>query len=202
MKTSILPTVIICPGNGCTNIRRSNWYGELYNMLQERQIPCICDSFPDPLHARRDRWVPFIRSMVEKHVPTNEKDVILIGHSSGAQASLRYAELYPVRGCILVSATYTDLGDAHERASGYYPQLGKDGTENNPYLFDAMKKNCPTWHQFHSDDDPFIPLREAERIRDGLGLTETYHMLPGRSHFFEFDPQLLDAILSMCNNEP
>lgn len=70
--------------------------------------------------------------------------------------------------------------------------------ETNPYLFDEMKENCKNWHQFHSDDDPFIPLHEAEKIRDGLGLSETYYMLPGRSHFFHYSPELLNVILSMC----
>lgn len=199
------PTVIICPGNGCSNIHKSNWYGTLYNELKERNIPCICENFPDPNHARRDRWVPFIRSMAEEHSQDKPDNVILVGHSSGAQAALRYAELYSLHAVVLVSATYSDLGDAHERASGYYPRSamssGEAKNETNPYLFDMMTAHCSHWHQFHSDDDPFIPLHEAERIRDGLGLTQTdqnYHMLPERSHFFEFSPELLDVVLSLC----
>ena len=102
----------------------------------------------------------FLSSVAEKHSSADPSNVVLVGHSSGAQAALRYAELYAVHGIVLVSATYSDLGDAHERASGYYPQpqsatLG--GGESNPYLFDKMKENCKNWHQFHSDDDPFIP---------------------------------------------
>mmetsp|Transcript_13880 Transcript_13880/g.18128 ORF Transcript_13880/g.18128 Transcript_13880/m.18128 type:complete len:222 (+) Transcript_13880:77-742(+) len=205
-----VPVVIICPGNGCNNIRESNWYGQLYNILKERNIPCICEDFPDPLHARRDRWIPFVRSLAEKntlsstggtsnqHQPEN---VILVGHSSGAQAALRYAELYPFHACVLVSATYSDLGDAHERASGYYPQPSSNKNKNgetNPYLFEAMTSNCKIWHQFHSNNDPFIPLHEAEKIRDGLGQFNTYHMLPGRSHFFELSPELIDVVVSLC----
>jgi pimeloyl-ACP methyl ester carboxylesterase len=213
----MMPTVIICPGNGCNNIRQSNWYGQLYDQLTQRDIPCVCDNFPDPLRARRDRWIPFIRSLAEKQQPQqlqstpasrgdehDNSNIILVGHSSGSQAALRYAELYKVRACILVSATYSDLGDATERASGYYPQptssSSSGGEESNPYQFDVMKANCPIWHQFHSDDDPFIPLREAERIRNGLGISSkdsTYHMLPGRSHFFDFSPELLEVVLDV-----
>ena len=192
-----IPTIIICPGNGCTNIRQSNWYGHLYERLKQLDMPCVCDDFPDPLHARREKWIPHIRKLVDQHV-SNEKGVLLVGHSSGAQAALRYAEEYRLAGCVLVSATYSDLGDEHERASGYYPQVGAGGEETNGYNFEAMKKNCAIWHQFHSDNDPFIPLGEAERIRDGLRLPESsYHMLPGRSHFFDFEPKLLDVIISM-----
>ena len=201
------PTVIICPGNGCTNIRRSNWYGTLYDCLVAKDIPCICENFPDPNHARRDRWIPFIRSLAEKEQTDDPTNVILIGHSSGAQAALRYSEEYAVKGCVLVSATYSDLGDAHERASGYYPQPKISGSskdddggdeESNPYQFDKMKQNCKHWIQFHSDNDPFIPLYEAEKIRDGLGLTNNYHMLSGRSHFFDYSEELLESVLSLC----
>jgi predicted alpha/beta hydrolase family esterase len=158
----------------------------------------VCENFPDPNQARRDIWIPFIRSKAEQASASDPSNVILVGHSSGAQAALRYSELYPVKAAVLVSATFTDLGDAYERASGYYPQQDKDGNITNAYDFDSMKANCPTWHQFHSDDDPFIPLREAEQIRDGLGLTDTYHMLPGRSHFFEYFPELVELVSSLC----
>lgn len=196
-KFTKMKTVIICPGNGCSQIRQSNWYGELYDLLNEKKIPCICENFPDPLHARRDRWVPFMRSLAEKH-STDPENIVLVGHSSGAQAALRYAERFKVSGVVLVSATYTDLGDAHERASGYYPQKRSDGGESNPYQFVEMQTNCKNWHQFHSDDDPFIPLHEAEQIRRGLRLTDTYYMLPGRSHFFQYSPEVLDVVLSLC----
>ena len=203
MKTS--PVVIICPGNGCSDIRNSNWYGRLFNELQDRDIGCVCENFPDPLHARRDRWVPHVRSLAEKSgCPEN---IVLVGHSSGAQAALRYAELYPVHACILVSATYSDLGDAHERASGYYPQkqiqqqAGDDSDkeiETNPYDFSKMKINCKTWHQFHSDDDPFIPVHEAQAVQRGLDLDDTFYLLRNRSHFFDFQQEILDSVLSVC----
>merc|ERR1719356_106930 len=186
------PTVVVCPGNGCSNIRRSNWDGRFHDKLvNDHKIQCVCEDFPDPVHARRDIWVPHMRSLAEKHCGANSEssDIVFVGHSSGAQAALRYAEKYPVHGIILVSATYSDLDNLHERASGYYPQKIKNKEETNPYLFEKMKKNCKNWIQFHSNDDPFIPLREAEQIRDGLGLKETYHMLPGRSHFFEYFPE-------------
>ena len=198
MKSESKPVVIICPGNGCTNIKNSNWYGKFHEDLKGAGIQSVCENFPDPNRARREKWLPFIRSKAEEASPSNPSNVILVGHSSGAQAALRYAEEYPIMVAVLVSATYSDLGDSGERASGYYPQKNKNGDVTNPYKFDEMKKNCPRWYQFHSDDDPFIPLREAEQIRDGLGLTDTYFMLPGRSHFFEGFPELIEIVSSLC----
>jgi len=226
LPLSVVPTVIICPGNGCTDILESNWYGYLHSELEERKIPSICRDFPDPYRARRDIWIPHIYTLANQEAEENGSrdvgagksdssssnsngNIILVGHSSGAQAALRYCEQYPCRAVILISATYTDLGDAGERASGYYPQSSSSGV-TNPYDFESMRKNCPRWYQFHSDDDPFIPLDEADRIRKGLGLKDAsgqpiacvenlddgfYQMLPGRSHFFRPPfPELLDLI--------
>jgi len=140
---------------------------------------------PDPLHARRSVWIPFIRDIL-----VADEESILVGHSSGAQAALRYTELYPVRGTILVSATYSDLNDPHERQSGYYPS--GDNT-NNLYDFESMRRNCPRWHQFHSTDDCFIPVEEAELIRQGLGLSASHFTLfHDRNHFF--DPPVQEIV--------
>ena len=189
MKTSPIPTVIILHGNGVTNVRQSNWYGHLYNQLQQNNIPCICETYPDPQLARRNIWIPHTRKLSKE-----SDNIILVGHSSGAQATLRYTEQYKAKAAVLVAATYSDLGCSSERISGYYPQ-----GDTNLYDFEAMKMNCKEWYQFHSNDDPFIPLREAEMIRDGLGLDDTYYMLPGRSHFFEPFTELLELILKISN---
>eukprot|EP01083_Nonionella_stella_P060157 157249_1 len=207
LKNRLPPIVIICPGNGCTNIRQSNWYGHLQEQLKERDIKCICENFPDPFKARRKIWLPFIDTLITKAIDGDTSSaserIILVGHSSGAQAALRYAETTPIRAVILVSATYSDLGDKNERQSGYYPQpaIGSNNKEVNAYDFNSMKQNCKIWHQFHSDDDPFIPLYESDKIANGLGLSKTdgtYRVLHGRSHFFESFPELLEAILSLC----
>ena len=180
--------VIIAPGNGCADIMTSNWYGSLHRDLVNLGYESICANFPDPYCARRSAWIPHLARLGA------DSGTVLVGHSSGAQAALRYAEANPLLAVVLVSATYTDLGDEGERASGYYPSA--DGTENR-YDFGAMRDNCPTWHQMHSDDDPFIPVAEAERVRDGLGIGDgCYHFLPGRSHFFEYGDDIKEVVLS------
>lgn len=48
--------VIICPGNGCVDSKNSNWYGELKIKLENNDISCICENFPDPFEAKREIW--------------------------------------------------------------------------------------------------------------------------------------------------
>lgn len=54
--------------------------------------------------------------------------LILIGHSSGAVAILRYLETHRIEGAVIIGVCHTDLGDEKKKISGYYddpPELVK-----------------------------------------------------------------------------
>lgn len=70
---------------------------------------------PDPNLARKSIWIPFIINDLKA-----DEKTLLIGHSSGAEATLRLLEDYKVAAAILVSACYTDLNNKYEKMSGYY----------------------------------------------------------------------------------
>ncbi|KAH8051813.1 hypothetical protein JL721_11035 [Aureococcus anophagefferens] len=46
----------------------------------------------------------------------------------------------------------------------------------------CLVRNAGSIHQWHGDDDPFIPLAEARHV--AANLDSAYAELPGRSHFF------------------
>lgn len=79
---------------------------------------------------------------------------------------MRYMEKYKVVGSILVSACWTDLGEASESVSGYY---------NHPWLWSEMKSNAQWIVQFGSTDDPFIPIEEMRHVAENTG-----------SHYLEY----------------
>ena len=56
----------------------------------------------------------------------------------------------------------------------------RDGA--HPWQWDKIAANCGFIVQFHSDDDPFIPLSEARHVAEHV--RSEYHELSGRSHFF------------------
>ena len=87
-------------------------------------------------------------------------NTIVIGHSSGAEAALRLAEQQRLAGVVLVCACHTDLGEASEREAGYY---------SRPWLWEDMKSNTPWILQYHSTDDPFIPVAEARYVPAAKG---------------------------------
>ncbi|ESO87682.1 hypothetical protein LOTGIDRAFT_204460 [Lottia gigantea] len=146
--------VVIVPGNGCTDPLRANWYGWLYNRLIQARIDCRLEEMPDPYDAKESVWIPYMHDELKC-----DKNTIIVGHSSGAEAAMRYAEKYKVKGIILVSGCVTDLGMESERVSGYY---------NRPWLWEKMKANTQFIVYFGSIDDPYIPWAEQQEIVNHL----------------------------------
>lgn len=173
---------IIVPGNGCSsNIRAANWYGFAQDKLQATGLfsEVILTVMPDPYVAKESIWVPFLLDDLRA-----DEKTLLIGHSSGAEATMRLLENKKLFGAVLVSACWTDLGDANEAASGYYAR---------PWEWQAIKTNVGSFGiiQLHSADDPFIPLDEAQHVAESLG--SDFRVFEDRSHFF--DPSSIEDCL-------
>jgi hypothetical protein len=113
--------LIIIPGNGCSDIRNSNWYQWLADNLKSdykntaNNLEIICETMPDPYTARAKYWIPFIKSKLD-----SAENVYVVGHSSGAVAILRLCEELgqDIDAAFVVSACATHLGDDNEKASG------------------------------------------------------------------------------------
>ncbi|CAK8987574.1 unnamed protein product [Durusdinium trenchii] len=165
---------IIVPGNGCTNAKKSNWYGRAQEELTKTGLfkEVIVENMPDPHVARESVWLPFLQKLGA------DEDAVLIGHSSGAEATMRLLEKQKLRGAVLVSACHTDLGDENERASGYY---------DRPWEWTAIAENAGFILQWHSTDDPFIPISEARHVAESLGEKCEYIEHEKSSHFFKWD---------------
>ena len=107
-----------------------------------------------------DIWLPHLDLLGA------DENTILIGHSSGAVAAMRYAESHRLLGSILVGVCHTDLGDRFEAASGYY---------SSPWQWEKIRLNQRWIAIFNSTDDPHIPIAEARFVAAQL-----------RCSFFEF----------------
>jgi pimeloyl-ACP methyl ester carboxylesterase len=82
---------------------------------------------PDCVLAREAVWEPFLRDTLR----AGPRDV-LVGHSSGAAAALRYAEQHKVAGVVVLSTMATDMGLPWEKAAGWFAR---------PWDWAAIKKN-------------------------------------------------------------
>ena len=186
---------VIVPGNGDGDISDSNFYGWLAKKLRKHPAfdEVVLKNMPDPVRARRTIWLPFMTDELGA-----DERTVLIGHSSGAVAAMRLLETHKLYGCVLVSACHTDLGDGNERASGYYPPSG------GPWQWSNIRANAGSGGGnlaiLHSDNDPFIPLEEAQHVAENLGVE--LRVEPRQSHFFGPCEAIFDTVLSVAAAEP
>ncbi|KAF9432454.1 putative hydrolase rbbp9 [Entomortierella beljakovae] len=170
--------IILIPGNGNDQVETSMWYPSVIDTLSNAidirtgnkmfQGGGVLRTFPDPYDAHEEIWIKFMEDDIE----IGENDVV-IGHSSGAAAIMRYVETRKVKGVVLVSAYHSDLGDASERDSGYF---------NRPWDWDAISANAGWIIQFSSPSDRLVPIQEQREVARNLkGLV--YLELPNRGHF-------------------
>ncbi|XP_065647429.1 serine hydrolase RBBP9 isoform X2 [Hydra vulgaris] len=146
---------VIIPGNGAGDVFYSNWYGWLNKKLNSiYEFTCMLRNMPDPIYARESQWITFMHDelLIDEHT-------LIIGHSSGACAAVRYAEKFKVYGVVLVSAYASDLGDSIEKQSGYF---------DRPWQWDMVKANTQWICQFGSIDDPYLPWSEQKLVAESL----------------------------------
>lgn len=173
---------ILIHGNGDSK-PTDNWFPYLKKELEKLGIQVDASQFPDAQLARASYWLPFLENELKA-----DKNTIIVGHSSGAIAAMRYAETHQILGSALVGTYYTDLGYQTEKLSGYF---------DTPWNWDAIKKNQKWIIQFAGANDPWIPIQEAHTVRDLLGTD--YYESPDQGHFGgdyykETFPELLQAI--------
>jgi predicted alpha/beta hydrolase family esterase len=152
------PNVVIIHGNGGLTAE-DLWYPETKDEIERLGLEVVAETMPDSVEARMSEWLPFMKNVLGVGEYT-----IVVGHSSGAVAAMRYAETNPILGSVLVAASHTDLGIPSEARSGYFEE---------PWDWEAIKSNQCWIAQFAAPNDPFIPIEEARQIRDQLN-TEYY----------------------------
>ena len=179
--------VIFVPGNGGGS-PKDNWFPYLKEELEKLNINVVASEFPDNELAREAYWVPFLKKNLHA-----DDQTILIGHSSGAIAAMRFAEADRLLGSVLVGAYHTDLGLSTEKLSGYF---------NRPWNWESIAQNQKWIVQFASIDDPWIPIEEARFVHEKLHTD--YHEYSDRGHFggdykkLVF-PELLEALKKKLN---
>ena len=104
--------VIFIHGNGgCT--ASHHWYSAVADELKAKGVAVQLKDFPDNQVAHEAIWLDFLKNKLGV-----DENTVLIGHSSGAEAAMRFAETNRLLGTVLVAACYTDLGDPIEQESG------------------------------------------------------------------------------------
>lgn len=162
------------------------WRPWLMGELEKTDVYACALSMPDPANPICDEWV----KEVARHVDRNKNDEIyLVGHSLGVPTILRYLEqssVANVQGVVLVS------GPSEKNNNGKI-----DSFLEKPFNFQTIKLRSKRFSVIHGDNDPNVPLSNAEFLADKLGgdlvIIPNGGHLNGSSGWIAL-PQVLEAL--------
>jgi len=134
------------------------WYPWAKAELEKRGYQVTVPDMPDPDPPKLATWLPYLRKIIVQ--PDDE--LVLIGHSIGTVAIMRYLEALEVGqvGKVILVAGFTD-------------QLGFKELENffeTRLNFAKIKtKSKNGFVVIQSDNDPFVSEQYGERLKEELG---------------------------------
>jgi hypothetical protein len=140
---------------------KQKWYPWLANEMNKFGYTFIAPFLPRPEDPIISDWIEAI------DLTQPDKDTILIGHSRGGVAILRWLEQKPkttyVKKVILIatnSGLIKDIVNKEESNYGFYTNSGFD--------FSKIKSHCNDFVVFHSTDDKWVPFTAGQKNSKGL----------------------------------
>ncbi|HBG81976.1 TPA: hypothetical protein DDW69_04020 [candidate division CPR2 bacterium] len=138
------------------------WYPWFAGEMKDRSIPAIIPLLPKADNPHIEEWM----KELEKAKP--DEDTIILGHSRGGVAVLRWLEKLPedkrVKKVILLatnSGFIKKMPIKSEPNHGFYTENGYD--------FKEIKKHCRNFVVMHSRDDHLVPFASGKENAKALG---------------------------------
>ncbi|OIO24763.1 hypothetical protein AUJ14_05645 [Candidatus Micrarchaeota archaeon CG1_02_55_22] len=108
---------------------------------------------PNPDNPLKEEWVDEITAAVG-----GEQDVVLVGHSLGCPAILRFLESGGrASACVLVAGFAEDLGIVEIRNFVF-----------KPFDWIAIRSACTRFQVINSQDDPYVPTEQGRLLANKL----------------------------------
>jgi hypothetical protein len=154
-------------------------------------------AMPDPGTPTIESWVQKLKEIIDNP----SEDTVLVGHSVGCQACLRYVETLPeetkIRGLALLAPWMELDQQTIEEEGEEVVEIARPWMET-PIDFEKVKRLVGKSVAIFSDNDPFVSLTQVEVFKNKLG-AETL-IEHGMGHFSPSDnvselPSLLKVVL-------
>lgn len=165
-----------------------NWFPYLKAELEKSGFQVAIPAFPTPENQTLENWL----KAFSKYESSLDGNTILIGHSIGCAFILNLLE----RSNSKVKAAYLVSGFASQLNLPEFDPLNKTFVERK-FKWKKIRENCPEFHIFHSDNDPYVPLEKAETLAKNLHskviLIKGAGHINAKAGYTKF-PQLLEEI--------
>ena len=166
--------------HGWESNSREHWFLEEKKRLGQLGYEVVVPDMPNTLHPKKEEWVKVIRGF------NPDENSILIGHSLGGVAILRYLEeaINKVGKCIFIATPIRKLG------------MGYEGIENfleDEFNWEKIKENTDKLVVFNQVEDPAVPLQHGKDLANYLNAELV--VFKGNDHFDKIDFELLEKYI-------
>lgn len=169
------------------------WLPWLKRELEASGFSVFAPAMPDSDRPNAETWVAHLAS----NVGIPDESTFFVGHSIGCLTILKYLEAAegPVGGAVFVAGWFSLTPEAIPTPEEQ--EIARQWLER-PIDFERVRRRTPNFTALFSDDDPDVPIENAEIFRDRIGaeiIIEHY-----RGHFSGSDgitelPNALIAVL-------
>ncbi len=144
--------------HGFEGVPNGGWRSDLMAEMSKEDVYACALSMPSPDKPILSEWLEEIERVVKRNP---QDDIYLVGHSLGGTAILRFVERFEysnIKGLISVSAP------CHKNKNEQIASFLSDDFD-----FELIRKHAPKIGVIHGDNDPLVPLSDAERIARETG---------------------------------
>jgi|TARA_B100001971_G_C18249162_1_gene576765 predicted alpha/beta hydrolase family esterase len=166
--------------HGWESNSREHWFSEEKERLEKLGYEVVVPDMPNTLHPQKEEWVEVIKDFHP------DKESILIGHSLGGSAILRYLEevTEKVGKCILIASPIRKLGSGYEEIENF---LEPD------FDWEIIKKSCEKFVVLNQTEDPAVPLQHGRDLAKYLNAK--LEIVKDNDHFDKIDFELLEKCI-------
>ncbi|MDP9196560.1 MAG: alpha/beta hydrolase [Pseudomonadota bacterium] len=138
-----------------------NWFPWLKGELEACGHEVFVPRLPTPEGQDREGWCTALR----EQAPIFGRNTTLIGHSCGATFLLHILEAVrePVAMTVFVSPVTADVGHPE------YDVLNRTFV-HHAFDWEKIRRNAGQAHILHGDNDPYVPLAQAEFLARSMGV--------------------------------
>jgi len=168
--------------HGWESNSKEHWFLEEKERLEKLGHMVTVPDMPDSLYPKKDAWVDVIANFAPKD------DSILIGHSLGGIAVLRYLEGdVKIPKCILIATPIRKL------LRDDYDFGPVENFLEPDFNWEKIKQNCKEFVVMNQVDDEWVPLQHG---KDLAGYVEgKFEIVEGNNHFDTINFDLLEKYI-------
>lgn len=135
-----------------------NWFPYLKKELKKLGHKVFIPEFPTPKHQNLGNW----RSVFVDYLPLINEESIFIGHSLGPAFIFDILSQIDIK----IKASYFVSPFLDLLGNDAFDTINQSFVKNPKINFDKINQNCKKFYIYHSDNDPYVPLKKAQEVAD------------------------------------